>query len=286
MKIAILSRQPDLYSNHRLIAAAEARGCHAVIIDPLHGQSGDGAGSGTLDPYDGIEAVIPRYGPYWQGQAHTVLKQLQSNGIRSLNDADAIALARDTPACLQVFAESGLPFPKSVSMQATLLHADWLGQLPFGFPMVLKRQYSSQGLGVELHQDSEVLVRRVQALMNQHAPFLLQEFIAEAEGSDLRLMVVDGKVVAAMQRTARPGEFRANVHLGGLATAVQPTPEACHAAVQATSAVGLRVAGVDIIQAASGPLLLEINACPGFEALERVSGVDVAGKLLDLLASV
>lgn len=290
MKIAILSRQPDLYANHRLLAAAAARGWHAVVVDPLHGRIASEAanrGQSEIEPlYEGIEAVIPRYGPFWQRQVHAFLKGLQGRGVRSLNDADAIALARDAPACLQAFADAGLPFPKSMSVQTGPLYPDWLDRLPFAFPMLLKRQYSSQGLGVALHHDSAELSRQALLLIDQQEPFLLQEFIAEAQGCDLRLMVVGGKVVAAMQRTARPGEFRANMHLGGSARPWHAPPEIADLAVNAARAVGLQVGGVDIIQAATGPLLLEINACPGFEALERVSGIDVAGKLLDLLNPV
>lgn len=280
MKIAILSRQPDLYSNRRLIAAAAERNWQAVVIDPLQDNTGD-----VLAPdfYEGIEAVIPRYSPYWQHCAHGVLKHLQKMGIRSLNDAEAIALARDAPACLQAFAGCGLPFPESVSMQGVSLAADWLERLPFAFPMVLKRHCSSQGRGVELYRDVITLTDRVRSLIDRHEPFLLQEFIAEAEASDLRLMVAGGCVIACMQRTARSGEFRSNVHLGGLARPVQAGRDICDLAVQAASAVGLRLAGVDIIASRRGPLLLEVNASPGFEALEAVTGVDVAGKLLDLL---
>ena len=277
MKIAILSRQSDLYSNRRLLAAAAARGWTAAVVDPLQ----DAAGHG--DCANGFDAVIPRYSPYWQQQAHGVLKRLQAEGIRSLNDADAIALARDAPACLQAFARSGLPYPDSVPVYPAMLSADWFDRLPFGFPMVLKRHGSSQGLGVELYRDSFALTDRVQALIDRQEPFLLQEFIAEAKARDQRLLVAGGRVIAAMQRVARSGEFRANVHLGGLASPLLAGPEACDMALRAASVVGLQCAGVDIIESRRGPLLLEVNACPGFEALERVSGVDVAGNLLDLL---
>lgn len=276
MKIAILSRQPDLYSNRRLIAAA-VRGWSAMVMDPLQDATGDGGWS------NGIDAVIPRYSPFWQQQAHGVLKRMQAMGMRSLNDADAIALARNAPACLQAFTGSGLPFPDSVSIQPAKFSADWLARQPFGFPLVLKRPGSSQGLGVELYRDSAALADRVQALIDQQEPLILQEFIAEAKACDQRLFVAGDRVIAAMQRTARPGEFRANVHLGGLASPIEASPEACDLALRAASAIGLLCAGVDIIDSRRGPLLLEVNASPGFEALERVSGVDVAGNLLDLL---
>lgn len=267
MKIAILSRQPDLYANHRLLAAAAARAWQAAVVDPLHGWTASEAasrGQPEIDPfYDGIDAVIPRYGPYWQRQVHDFLKGLQGRGIRSLNDADAIALARDAPACLQAFADSGLPFPETVSMRDLLSNPDWPQRLPFGFPMLLKRPYSSQGVGVQMLENSAALIRGVKRLLDRQESFLLQEFIAEAAGSDLRLMVVGGKVVAAMQRTARPGEFRANMHLGGTARPWHAHPEIADLAVNAARAVGLQVGGVDIIQVAAS--IVFGNQClPGF----------------------
>lgn len=289
MKIAILSRRPDLYANHRLIAEASARGWHAAVVDPLQGflegVSVESMLEACFRQLHAFDAVIPRYGPIWQREVHDLLSLLQQHGIRSLNPAHAIDLVRNTPACLEVLAMSEVPFPKSVLFTAEKPDTNSFEKLPFGFPMVFKRQYSSQGLGVELITGPAMLTDRSNKCFVQHEAFLVQEFIAEANSSDFRLMVMDGKVIAAMRRTARAGEFRANMHLGATASAISASEELEALAVKAASAVGLRMAGVDIIEAKRGPLLLEINACPGFEALEAVSGINVAGKLLDLLAT-
>lgn len=288
MKIAILSRRPDVYANHRLMAAAEARGWRAVVVDPLAGfpetAAVESRQAACLRHLRDFDAVIPRYGPFWQRRLHGFLLLLEQQGMRSLNSAHAIDLARNTADCLELLALHGLPFPRSVLFAHDEPVSIQPGKPDFGFPMVLKRQYSSQGLGVELITGPAMLAERSAACSDRNDGFLLQEFIAEAGGSDLRLLVVGGQAVAAMRRTAKPGEFRANMHLGAVATAI-PIPDlAGKLAIQAASAVGLEIAGVDILESSRGPLLLEINACPGFEALETVSGMDIAGKLLDLLA--
>jgi ribosomal protein S6--L-glutamate ligase len=289
LKIAILSRRPDLYANHRLIAEANARGWHAAVVDPLAGFS-EGVSvqfmhEASFRQLRDFDAVIPRYGPIWQRQAHGLLLQLENQGIRSLNSAHAIDLVRNAAACQERMTQNDLPFPKTV-----LFYDENSGFikpeiLPFDYPMVFKRQYSSQGSGVELITGPAMLADRSSKCFDQHEAFLVQEFIAEANTSDLRLMVMEGKLVAAMRRSAKAGEFRANMHLGAKASALSASVELEQLAVKAASAVGLQMAGVDIIQAKRGPLLLEINACPGFEALEAASGVNVAGKLLDLLVS-
>ena len=280
VKIAILSRQPGVYGNRRLLAAAAARGWQAEVVDPL-AQDADA----LLARLAGFDAVLPRYSPYWQAQVHDVLLRLQQRGVRSLNHADAIALARSLPASLQALSAVGLPVPESVYVDSAPRDADWLARLPFGLPVVCKRANGSQGRGVTLHRDMHDLSACTSALLAGGVPFLLQAFIAEAEGRDLRLLVLDGCVLAAMQRIAPPDEFRANVHLGGHAMALVPGVTECELAIAAAGALGLRVAGVDIIHSRRGPLLLEVNASPGFEALEAVSGLDVAGKLLDLLTA-
>ncbi len=289
MKIAILSRRPDVYANHRLIAEANARGWQAAVVDPLEGYfegvSVESKHEACLRQLHEFDAVIPRYGPFWQRRLHGLLLRLEQQGFRSLNSAHAIDLVRNTAACQEEMTLNGLPFPRTVLFSENNPDSIKSEKLPFGFPMVFKRQYSSQGMGVELINGPAMLADRSGKCFDQQESFLVQEFIAEANASDLRLMVMDGRLVAAMRRSAKAGEFRANMHLGAKASAISASVELEQLAVKAASAVGLRMAGVDIIQAKRGPLLLEINACPGFEALEAVSGVNVAGKLLDLLVS-
>jgi ribosomal protein S6--L-glutamate ligase len=216
---------------------------------------------------------------------HGLLLLLEQQGIRSLNSAHAIDLVRNAAAYQEVMTLNGLPIPRTVLFYDDKSDSRRPEKLPFDYPMVLKRQYSSQGSGVELITGPAMLADRSSKCFDQHEAFLVQEYIVEANASDLRLMVIGGKLVAGMRRSAKAGEFRANMHLGAKASAISASEKLEQLAVKAALAVGLRMAGVDIIQAKRGPLLLEINACPGFEALEAASGINVAGKLLDLLTT-
>jgi ribosomal protein S6--L-glutamate ligase len=285
LKIAILSRQPQLYANQRLITAAKQRECAVTVLDPLHIPlllSGHSSVPNSTDcPFD---AIIPRFGPTWQRQGNALLSHWQKQGAISLNNASAIALARDKFQCLYEFERHGLPFPKSASCESNDLAENLLAS-QFVFPLLIKQNSSAQGRGVERFYDSETAVARIKQLHAMNEPFLLQEFIAEARGTDVRLFIVNGQLLAAMKRCAAPGDFRSNVHQGGSAEAYQAKPDEIALALNAVALLGLDVAGVDIIHSARGPLVLEVNACPGFEALERVSGVDVAGKMLDFLIS-
>lgn len=276
MKLAVLSRQPELYANRRLRQAAATRGMSVVFADPLHTDVGDTA-------FDGVDAVIPRFTPRWQIAGGRLLAGLEARGLVAVNGAAALALARDRARCMRRFAEAGVPMPETVRPDG-IPDAGWLAALPFGFPMVLKRDDSAQGGGVELLPDADAVLARIEALARDGIGVQLQEYVVEAGGSDLRLLVLGGETVAAMRRIARPGEFRANIHLGGRAEAHAPSPDETALAVAAVGALGLDLGGVDILRSGRGPLLLEVNACPGFEALEAVTSCDFAGKLLDFLA--
>lgn len=277
MKLAVLSRQPGLYANRRLRQAAAARGMAVVIADPLHAEAGDLC-------FDGVDAVIPRFTPRWQVPGARLLAALEQRGVFALNGSVTLALARDRARCTARFLGAGLPMPET-RRPSGMPDAAWLAALPFGFPMVLKRDDSTQGDGVVLLPDAATALARMSVLACEGVGFQLQEYIAEAAGRDLRLFVLGGEVIAAMCRIAVPGEFRANVHLGARAEAHLPDAAETALAAAAVDALGLDLGGVDILRTARGPLLLEVNACPGFEALEGATGCDVAGKLLDFLAS-
>lgn len=286
MKIAVLSRQPSVHANRRLMEAGAQRGCRVSVLDPLSLPliySDGTAGSGQA-PATGFDAVIPRFSPTWQRQGRAALMHFERRGVASLNSAKAMSAARDKPYCLELFSAQGIPFPKSAGVESLYAAPDLLAE-HFRFPLLIKRNDSTRGLGVERVEDGAQALARIAQLHADEQPFLLQEFIAEAKGEDLRLLVVNGAVIAAMKRTAAPGDFRANIHLGGVARSHDPSAAETAMAIKATALLGLDVAGVDIIPSRRGPLLLEVNACPGFEALERVSGVDVAGKMLDFLIS-
>lgn len=231
-----------------------------------------------------FDAVLPRFGPLWQRQGGVVIAQLERQGLVSLNSAKAMALARDKVQCLQLFEQQAIPFPKSASIES--MHSfDAVLEAEFQFPLLLKLNQSSQGFGVALFAEKLSLQRRIAELNLNNESFLIQEFLSEACGVDFRLLVINNEVVAAMQRTAAPGDFRANIHLGGQASAHVASFEEIRLALKASALCGLDVAGVDIIYGKNGPMVLEVNACPGFEALERVSGVEVAEKMIDFLRS-
>lgn len=277
MKLAVLSRQPALYANRRLQQAAAARGVAWVIADPLHADADDAC-------FEGVDAVIPRFTPRWQAAGGRLLAGLEARGLVSVNGAPALALARDRIRSTARFLGAGLPMPETRRPDG-MPDVAWLAALPFGFPMVLKRDDSAQGDGVLLLPDAATALARMAELACKGVGFQLQEYIAEAAGTDVRVMVLNGEAVAAMRRIARAGEFRANIHLGGRAEAHIPDPAETALARAAVDALGLDLGGVDILRTAGGPLLLEVNACPGFEALEAVTGCDFAGKLLDFLVS-
>lgn len=276
MLIAVLSRIPELYTNRRLLAAARERGADVRIFDPLAPFK-----QGVAESFD---AVIPRFGPIWQSLGGELLAQLQASGAVCLNSAEAVALARDKPAVMQVFGRLQLPMPPSVP--GTALRDDSsLAQLPFPFPMLIKEDASAGGWGIHRVEDAAAALAVMARLNSAGAGFTLQAFIAEAAGRDLRVFVCGGRVLAAMCRTAPPGEFRANVRLGARAEAIIPDDAESALALAATAALGLTVAGVDLLRTRAGPLLLEVNAAPGFEALEAATGQDIAGQMLDLLIS-
>ncbi len=277
MKLAVLSRQPALYANRRLQQAAAARGMSVVFADPLHADAEDAC-------FDGVDAVIPRFTPRWQSPGGRLSAALERRGIHAVNGAAALALTRDRVRSAACFLAAGLPMPETCRPDG-MPDAAWLAALPFGFPMLLKRDDGAQGEGVERLPDADRALARIHAMVREGIGFQLQEYIAEAAGTDVRLMVLNGEVVAAMRRIARPGEFRANIHLGGRADAYIPDSVETALARTAVAVLGLDLGGVDILRTLRGPLLLEVNACPGFEALEAATGCDFAGKLLDFLAS-
>jgi ribosomal protein S6--L-glutamate ligase len=276
MKIAVISRTPELYGNRRLQVAAQERGAEVTVIDPLASHEAD-----FLRAFD---AVLPRFGPIWQRPGGELLARMQAYGAVCLNTAESVALARDKPAALAIYRRRGLPIPESLS-PLTPLDAAAIMQLPFGFPMLIKQDASAGGWGVHRVDDVAAAIALMTDLSAQGERYTLQAFIAEAAGRDVRAFVCNGYVIGAMLRIAASGEFRANVQLGARTEARVLQADESALVLEATASLGLVVAGVDLLQTATGPLLLEVNAAPGFEALEAATGCDVAGEMLDLLIS-
>lgn len=286
MKLAILSRNSKLYSTRRLVEAARERGHSARVLDPLRCYmriASDGFDMHYKGrPISGYQAVLPRIGASITRYGCAVLRQFELMGSVTPNSAEAIARARDKLRTHQLLAAEGIDMPVTVFGDNPDDTVDLLSMLGPP-PHVIKLNESSQGAGVILTEKPSASRSVVEALRGLYANFLVQEFIAEAEGADLRCFVVGDEVVAAMRRQAPKGDFRSNLHRGGSAEAVEASDDERTVAVRAARVLGLGVAGVDLIRARRGPLVLEVNSSPGLEGIEAATGVNVAGKIIENL---
>lgn len=290
MKLLTLCREPRLYSCQRLLAAAKARGHQMDILDPnrfllklspnsphfaLYYQSDRTSQPYLLPDYDG---VLPRFGTASTAMGCATLRHLQSKGCYCLNSPNAFELARDKWKSLQVLVEQDIAVPASAFQGSEL--PSHVGVKNMGAPLILKTLIGSQGTGVMLAENAQSAVSLLEIFKQTQVPVLLQEFIQEAGNADIRCFVVGGKVIATMQRQGQKGEFRANCHLGGKTSKLQLSEEEEAIALRATAAIGLDVAGVDLIRSKKGLLVLEVNASPGLEMIEKTSGVDVASAMI------
>ena len=283
MKIAILSRNTRLYSTQRLVDVARERGHVVRVLDPLRCYVRIAPGNMSIrykgKAIKGIDAVIPRIGVTSTFYGTAVLRQLEMMGVYTPNTSDSVLSARDKLRSLQILAAKGLDMPATVFGDNPDDTADVLAMLGEP-PHVIKLNEGSQGTGVVLAEKRSASQSVIEAFRGLYANFLVQEFIAEAKGTDLRCFVVGKKVVAAMQREASPGEFRANIHRGATAKAATLSAEERRIAVRAAAALGLGVAGVDMLRSKRGPLILEVNASPGLEGIESTTGADIATQMI------
>ncbi len=287
MKLAILSRNSKLYSTRRLVEAARQRGHTVRVLDPLRCYMRI-ASSGFQLHYKGrslagYDAVIPRIGASITRYGTAVLRQFELMGTYSPNPSDAILRARDKLRAHQLLAAQGIDLPVTVFGDNPDDTSDLLSMLGPP-PHVIKLNEGAQGAGVMLTEKPSASRSVVEALRGLYASFVVQEFIGEADGADLRCFVVGDEVVASMRRQAPEGDFRSNLHRGGTALHVAATDEERAVAIRAARVLGLGVAGVDLIRAKRGPLVLEVNSTPGLEGIESVCGVDVAGRIVEHLA--
>ena len=284
MKLAILSRNSKLYSTRRLVEAARQRGHTVRVLDPLRCYMRI-ASSGFQLHYKGrslagYDAVIPRIGASITRYGTAVLRQFELMGTYSPNPSDAILRARDKLRAHQLLAAQGIGLPATVFGDNPDDTGDLLALLGPP-PHVVKLSEGTQGAGVMLTEKLSASRAVVETLRGLYANFLVQEFVAEAEGADLRCLVVGDRVVAAMRRQAAEGEFRSNLHRGGEGSPAQASAEEQAVAVRSARALGLGVAGVDLIRSTRGPLVLEVNSTPGLEGVESACAVDVAGAIID-----
>lgn len=288
MKLAILSRNNKLYSTQRLVTAARERGHVVRVLDPLRCYMRIAPGQFELNykgkALTGVDAVIPRIGASVTRYGTAVLRQFEMMGAYTPNSSDAILRARDKLRCHQLLAGEGIGLPTTVFGDNPDDTSDLLGLLGDA-PHVIKLIEGSQGNGVLLADSLAASRSVIEAFRGLFANFLVQEFVAEAKGADIRCFVVGDRVVAAMHRQAEPGEFRSNLHRGGQATSVTPSAAEISTALRAAAVMGLQVAGVDLLRSRKGPLVLEVNSSPGLEGIEAASGEDVAGAVIDHVAA-
>jgi len=286
MKIAILSRNPKLYSTRRLVEAATQRGHEPRVIDVLRCYMNIASHRPSIH-YKGQElgrfdAVIPRIGASVTFYGTAVLRQFEMMDTYSLNESVAISRARDKLRSLQLLARKGIGLPVTAFAHAPDDVKDVIKMLG-GAPLVIKLLEGTQGIGVVLTETDQAAESVIEAFMGLKANILAQEYIGEARGADVRCFVIGEKVVAAMKRQAKPGEFRSNLHRGGTASLVRITPEERSTAVRAARTLGLNVAGVDILRSNHGPVVMEVNSSPGLEGIEAASGRDIAGLLIQFI---
>ncbi len=284
MKLAILSRNRKLYSTRRLIEAAQLRGHSVSVVDPLRCYMRISPGLAEIHyrgrVLEGFDAIIPRIGASITFYGMAVVRQFESMGVYTVNGSDAIGRARDKLRSMQLLSQQGIGMPTTVYADSPDDTEDLVAMLGEP-PHVLKLVEGTQGQGVVLAETQSASISLAEAFRGVKAHFLMQEFIREAKGADLRAFVVGGKVVATMMRQAREGEFRSNLHRGGSALRVKLSREEHQTAIRAAATMGLGVAGVDLLRSDRGPLVLEVNSSPGLEGIEAASGVDVAAAVIE-----
>ncbi len=287
MKIGVLASNPNLYSNRRIIEAGEERGHEMVFLNIKYCYMKMDADTPEVhyrggDVLNDLDAVIPRIRPSMTFYGCALSRQFESMGVYCLNTALAITQSRDKLHSLQLLFESGVEIPITGFANSPLETADLINMVG-GAPLIIKLLEGTQGRGVVLAETKKAAESVINAFKSLRADILVQEFIKEAAGKDIRCFVVDGKVVASIQREAEPGEFRANIHQGGTASLIVPTADEKRIAIKAAKCMGLKVAGVDIIRSAKGPLLLEVNSSPGLEGIEGATGKNVAGMMIQAI---
>lgn len=288
MRIAILSRNPNLYSTRRLYEAGMQRGCEMHVVDTMHcymditSSKPNVRFKGRMLPK--FDAVIPRIGASVTFYGTSVVRQFEMMGTFSINESVAISRSRDKLRSLQLLSRKGIGMPRTGFAN----HPDRIDDLiknVGGAPVVIKLLEGTQGIGVVLAETSKTAEAIIEAFMGLNASILVQEYIKEAGGADIRCFVVGGKVIAAMKRQAAPGEFRSNLHRGGSASVVRLSPAERKTAIDAAKTMGLNMAGVDILRSNHGPVVMEVNSSPGLEGIEKATGKDVAGIIIDYITN-
>jgi ribosomal protein S6--L-glutamate ligase len=284
MRIVILSRQASLYSTKALAEAGEKRGHHMRVLDTLQFDIRVSRQNPELfyqsEPVGPVDAVIPRIGASITFFGLAVVRQFEMMGIYCVNESQAIARSRDKLRCLQILSRHDIGLPPTVYTRQADHVAACIGRVD-GLPVVVKLLEATQGIGVVLAETAPAASSVIEAFHGLDQNILIQKYIAEAKGADIRALVVGRKVVAAMRRKAVRGEFRSNLHRGATAQKIRLPAEYRKTALAAARVLGLRVAGVDLIESKDGPMVMEVNSSPGLEGIQKTSGVDAAAAIIE-----
>ena len=286
MKIGILSRKASLYSTSRLKEAAQKRGHEVLVIDYLRCSMNITSHKPQVSyqgrQLEGFDAVIPRIGASNTFYGTAVVRQFEMMGVFSPNSSIAISRSRDKLRCMQILAAKGIGLPVT-GFAHSIKDIDGLVDFVGGAPLVVKLLEGTQGIGVVLAETKQAATSVIEAFRGLDVNILVQEFIKEAEGADIRAFVVGDRVIAAMKRQGAAGEFRSNLHRGGRAEKIKLSPEERSTAVRAAQILGLKIAGVDILRSNHGPVVMEVNSSPGLEGIEKTSEVDVADNIIQFI---
>ncbi len=286
MKIAVLSRNSRLYSTKRLVEAAVQRGHEVDVVDHLKSiiitEQKKPAIYNSGKYLVGYDAIIPRIGASVTFYGSAVVRQFEMMKVFSTVESQALIRSRDKLRSLQILSREGLGLPKTVFTNYSMDVDEILSEVG-GAPVIIKLLEGTQGLGVVLAETKKAATSVIQAFHNLKARIIVQEFIKESKGADIRAFVVDGKVVGAMRRQGKEGEFRSNLHRGGSSEVIELNRAEKAAATKAAKALGLQVAGVDMLQSSRGPLIIEVNSSPGLKGIEMATGVDIAGKIIQYI---
>ena len=286
MKTLMLARNPNLYSHKRLVEAAEQRGHSLDIVNTLQCYMNITSHRPSViykgEPLRDYDAVIPRIGASVTFYGLAVLRQFEMMGVYPLNESVAIGRSRDKLRSLQLLSRKGLGLPVT-AFASDPKQTDEVLKIAGGAPVVIKLLEGTQGIGVVLGETHKSAKSVIEAFRGAKVNILVQEFIKEAGGTDIRALVVGDKVIAAMERTGAVDDFRSNLHRGGSAKTIKITPEERSTAVRAAKAMGLNVCGVDMLRSNHGPVIMEVNSSPGLEGVEKATGIDVAGKIIEFL---
>ncbi len=286
MKILVLSRNQNLYSTRRLVEAAKERGHEVSVIDFLKCYMVIEKGNPEIY-YEGkkiekVDAVIPRIGASRTFYGTAVVRQFEMMHVFSVNESQGIVRSRDKLRSMQILSRAHLGMPVT-AFAADPTDINHLIEEVGGTPLVIKLLQGTQGIGVVLAETKKAAKSVMEAFYGVKANMLIQEFIKEAKGADIRALVVGGKVVGAMKRQGAEGEFRSNIHRGGTANMIKLTRQERSTAVKAAKLLGLNVAGVDMLQSSTGPKIMEVNSSPGLEGIETATGIDIAGKIIEFI---